>query len=265
MLLEMLNILENFDIGGMEHGSVEHLRVVSEAMKRATIDKDAHVGDPKFVNVPVDQLTSKAYARDMADEIRRGVKAEVPRFNSGAVSKDTTHISVLDKHGNCFTMTHSLGMPSGVVTPGLGFMYNGCMGVFDPRPGRAGSIAPGKARFSSVVPSIIFKDDKPHLVIGAPGATQIAMGVLHVILNALDFDMTMVEAVSAPRFSATSDTIDISNRIQFSVERELQGQGYPVVRSAYGFGFAAVHAIRIHDDGLDGGADPGHDGVVIAV
>jgi gamma-glutamyltranspeptidase/glutathione hydrolase len=162
-------------------------------------------------------------------------------------------------------MTHSLGMPSGVISPGLGFMYNGCMGVFDPRPGRAGSIAPGKARFSSVVPSIIFKGDQPHLIIGAPGATQIVMGVLHVILNALDFDMTMVEAVSAPRFSATSDTIDISNRIQGKVERELQGQGYPVVRSPYGFGFAAVHAIRIHDDGLDGGADPGHDGVVIAV
>jgi gamma-glutamyltranspeptidase/glutathione hydrolase len=156
-------------------------------------------------------------------------------------------------------------MPSGVITPGLGFMYNGCMGVFDPRPGRAGSIAPGKARFSSVVPSILFKDGKPHLIIGAPGATQIAMGVLHVILNALDFGMTMVEAVSAPRFSATSDTIDISNRIQGRAERELKEQGYPVVRSPYGFGFAAVHAIRIHEDGLDGGADPGHDGVVIAI
>jgi gamma-glutamyltranspeptidase/glutathione hydrolase len=265
MLLEMLNILENFDLRGMEHGSAEYLRIVSEAMKRATIDQDAHVGDPKFVDVPVERLTSKAYAKAMADEIHAGVMAKVPRFNTGTVSKDTTHISVLDKDGNCFTMTHSLGMPSGVVTPGLGFMYNGCMGVFDPRPGRAGSIAPGKARFSSVVPSIIFKDGKPHLIIGAPGATQIAMGVLHVILNALDFDMTMVEAVSAPRFSSTSDTIDISNRIQGRVERELQGRGYPVVRSPYGFGFAAVHGIRIHEDGLDGGADPGHDGVVIGV
>jgi gamma-glutamyltranspeptidase/glutathione hydrolase len=261
----MLNILENFDIGALEHGSSEHLRIVAEAMKRATIDKDAKVGDPKFVTVPVGELTSKAYARAMAAEIARGEKASVTRFNSGAVSKDTTHISVLDRDGNCFTMTHSLGMPSGVITPGLGFMYNGCMGVFDPRPGRAGSIAPGKARFSSVVPSILFKDGKPHLIIGAPGATQIAMGVLHVILNALDFGMTMVEAVSAPRFSATSDAIDISNRIQGRVERELQAQGYPVVRSPYGFGFAAVHGIRIHEDGLDGGADPGHDGVVIAV
>jgi gamma-glutamyltranspeptidase / glutathione hydrolase len=265
MLLEMLNILENFDLSGLEHNSAEYLRIVSEAMKRATIDKDGHVGDPKFVDVPVERLTSKSYARTMAGEIMRGVKAEVPRFNSGAASKDTTHISVLDKDGNCFTMTHSLGMPSGVITPGLGFMYNGCMGVFDPRPDRAGSIAPGKARFSSVVPSIIFRDGKPHLIIGAPGATQIAMGVLHVVLNALDFDMTMVEAVSAPRFSATSDAIDISNRIQWKVERELQGLGYPVVRSPYTFGFAAVHGIRVHDDGLDGGADPGHDGVVIAV
>lgn len=265
MLIEMLNILENFVLGELEHNSAEYVRIVSEAMKRATIDKDAHVGDPKFVKVPVERLTSKEYAMQMADEIRRGVKAHVPRFNSGAVSKDTTHISVIDKDGNCFSMTHSLGMPSGVVTPGLGFMYNGCMGVFDPRPGHAGSIAPGKARFSSVVPSILFKEEKPRLIIGAPGATQIAMGVLHAILNALDFNMTMVEAVSAARFSATSDTIDVSNRIQWRVERELQAMGYPVVRSPYGFGFAAVHGIRSHEDGLDGGADPGHDGVVIAV
>jgi gamma-glutamyltranspeptidase / glutathione hydrolase len=265
MLLEMLNILENFDLGALEHNSAEYVRIVSEAMKRATIDKDAHVGDPKFVNVPLERLISKDYAGPMADEIRRGVKASVPRFNSGAVSKDTTHISVLDKDGNCFSMTHSLGMPSGVITPGLGFMYNGCMGVFDPRPGKAGSIAPGKARFSSVVPSILFKDGRPHLIIGAPGATQIAMGVLHVILNALDFDMTMVEAVSAPRFSATSDAIDVSNRIQWRVERELKAMGYSVMRNPQTFGFAAVHAIRVHEDGLDGGADPGHDGVVIAV
>jgi gamma-glutamyltranspeptidase/glutathione hydrolase len=265
MLIEMLNILENFDLAAMEHNSTEYVRIVSEAMKRATIDKDVHVGDPKFVDVPIERLNSKAYAKTMADEIKRGVKAKVPRFNSGAVSKDTTHISVIDKDGNCFTMTHSLGMPSGVVTPGLGFMYNGCMGVFDPRPGRAGSIAPGKARFSSVVPSIVFKDGKPELIIGAPGATQIAMGVLHATLNALDFDMTMVEAVSAPRFSATSDIIDVSNRIPWRVERELQGQGYEVARNPYTFGFAAVHAIRVHADGLDGGADPGHDGIVIAV
>jgi gamma-glutamyltranspeptidase/glutathione hydrolase len=172
---------------------------------------------------------------------------------------------VIDADGNCVTMTHSLGMPSGVVTEGLGFMYNGCMGVFDPRPGRAGSLAPGKARFSSVVPSIVYDGDRPHIVIGAPGATQIAMGVLQVLLNAIDFDMTMVEAVSAPRFSATSNAIDVSNRIPRGVQRELEAQGYEVVRNPNTYGFAAVHAIRVHPDGLDGGADPGHDGIVLAV
>jgi len=213
----------------------------------------------------VERLAGKPYAAEMAAEIRAGRKADVPRFNAGAPVQDTTHVSVVDADGNCVTMTHSLGMPSGVVTTGLGFMYNGCMGVFDPRPGRAGSLAPGKARFSSIVPSIVFAGPRAHLVIGAPGATQIAMGVLQVLLNALDFDMTMVEAVSAPRFSATSNAIDVSNRIPRAVQRDLQAQGYEVVRSPLTFGFAAVHAIRVHDDGLDGAADPGHDGIALAV
>jgi len=265
MLLEMLNILERFPLASLDHNSAEYVRLVAEAMKRATIDKDRHVGDPRFVEVPVDRLAGKPYAAEMAAEIRAGRKADVPRFNAGAPVKDTTHVSVVDAEGNCVTMTHSLGMPSGVITPGLGFMYNGCMGVFDPRPGRPGSLAPGKARFSSVVPSIVWEADRPHLVIGAPGATHIAMGVLQVLLNALDFDMTMVEAVSAARFSATSNAIDVSNRIPRGVERELQGMGYEVVRSPDTYGFAAVHAIRVHHDGLDGGADPGHDGIVMAV
>jgi gamma-glutamyltranspeptidase/glutathione hydrolase len=264
LLLEMLNILERFDLVGLEHNSAEYIRVVAEAMKRATVDKDRHVGDPRFVEVDLDLLTDKARAEAMAADIRAGVKAEVGRFNAGAMpARDTTHVSVIDGDGNVVTMAHSLGMPSGVITDGLGFMYNGCMGVFDPRPGRAGSLAPGKARFSSVVPSIVFQGDRPHLVIGAPGATQIAMGVLQVILNALDFEMTMVEAVSAPRFSATSNAIDVANRIPWGVQRQLEALGYEVVRSPETFGFAAVHAIRVHDDGLDGGADPGHDGIVI--
>jgi gamma-glutamyltranspeptidase/glutathione hydrolase len=266
LLLEMLNILEHFDLGKLEHNSAEYVRIVAEAMKRATIDKDRHVGDPKFVDVPVERLTGQAYATALAQEIRARRKADVPRFNAGGgPSRDTTHVSVIDAEGSCVSMTHSLGMPSGVVTRGLGFMYNGCMGVFDPRPGRAGSLAPGKARFSSVVPSIVFEGDRPHIVIGAPGATQIAMGVLQVLLNAIDFDMTMVEAVSAPRFSATSNAIDVSNRIPRGVQRELEQDGYEVVRSPNTYGFAAVHAIRVHPDGLDGGADPGHDGIVMAV
>jgi gamma-glutamyltranspeptidase / glutathione hydrolase len=266
LLLEMLNVLEQFPLAELEHNSAEYIRIVTETMKRATIDKDRHVGDPKFVDVPLDRLAGKEYAAALADEIRARRTADVPRFNvGGSVSRDTTHVSVIDADGNCVTMTHSLGMPSGVITPGLGFMYNGCMGVFDPRPGRVGSLAPGKSRFSSVVPSIVFEGDRPHIVIGAPGATQIAMGVLQVLLNAIDFGMTMVEAVSAARFSATSNMIDVSNRIPRGVQRQLEREGYQVVRSPKTYGFAAVHGIRVHPDGLDGGADPGHDGTVMAV
>ena len=264
MLLQMLNALEPFDLAALGHNSPDYVRVVAEAMKGATRDKDLHIGDPAFVDVPVERLTSKAYGAELARAIAAREKAEVPRFDAGLPSKDTTQVTIIDRDGNCVSMTHSLGMPSGVVTKGLGFMYNGCMGVFDPRPGRAGSIAPGKARFSSICPSIVFRDGGIHLAIGAPGATQIAMGVLQATLNVLDFDMSMSDAVAAPRFSATSNAIDVSNRIPRAVETTLRADGYDVIRSPYSYAFAWVHGIKVTEGGLEGGADPCTDGVAMA-
>lgn len=264
MLLQMLNALEHFNLRALGHNSPDYVRVVAEAMKGATRDKDRYVGDPDFIDVPVERLTSKAYGTELARAIAVGEKAEVPRFDAGLPSRDTTQVTIIDGDMNCVSMTHSLGMPSGVITRGLGFMYNGCMGVFDPRPGRAGSIAPGKARFSSICPSIVFKDGKVHLAIGAPGATQIAMGVLQATLNVLDFDMSMQEAVSAPRFSATSNAIDVSNRIPRAVERALTAKGYDVIRNALSYTFAWVHGIKVTTEGLQGGADPCTDGMPMA-
>jgi gamma-glutamyltranspeptidase/glutathione hydrolase len=271
MLLEMLNILENFDLAAMGHNSPEYIATVSEAMKIATVDKDRKVGDPRFVDVPVRELTSKEYAARMAERVRSGEKTHVPRLNAGGEeSKDTTHICVVDGAGNCVSITHSIGMPSGVVTEGLGFMYNGCMGVFDPRPGRAGSLAPGKARFTAMCPTILFdsKDSggsDPWFVIGAPGGTYITMGVLQGILNAVDFGMSAQEAVMAPRFCTTSDRIDVTNRILRRTERALNGMGYAVRRSALSYHFAGVHALRRTEAGWDGGADPGRDGMAVSV
>lgn len=266
MLIEMLNILEQFDLASLGHNTPEYMRIVSEAMKRATIDKDAHVGDPAFFDVPLERLTGKDYAAGLAEEIRRGVKAHVPRLQGGdPAPKNTTHISIVDGDGNCVSMTHSLGMPSGVITDGLGFFYNGCMGVFDPRPGRAGSIAPGKSRFSAMCPTIVFEGDRPSLVLGAPGGTQIVMGVLQTILNVVDFGMTVQQAVAAPRFSSTSNAIDVSNRIPRYVTRELESKGYEIIRNPYGYTIGWVHAIKVHPDGLEGGADPGRDGVAYSI
>lgn len=265
MVLQMLNILENFDLAAMGHNSPEYIRTVAEAMKISTVDKDNNVGDPRFVDVPVAKLLDKAYAKDCADRIKAGEVAHVPRVgHDKEESKDTTHLCTMDGAGNCVSLTHSLGMPSGVTTDGLGFIYNGCMGVFDPRPGQVGSLAPGKARFTSMAPSIVFEGDKPRFVVGAPGGTYIAMGVLQAILNHIDFGMDAQQAVSAPRFSATSDIIEIVNRIPRAVEATLNDQGYRTRRYPINYHFAGVHAIRIQDGKLDGGADPGRDGMALS-
>ena len=265
MLIEMLNILEHFDLKAIGHNSPEYIRIVSEAMKIATMDKDARVGDPRFVRVPIDELTSKHYAARMAECIARGEQTHVPRFNSGgAESRHTTQICVVDAGGNAVTMTHTLGQPSGVVTDGLGFMYNGAMAVFDPRPGHAGSLEPGKSRFSALSPTIVFRDDRPFLVLGAPGATYITMGNLQVMLNAIDFGMDAQQAVSAARFAAVSDTIELSNRILRATEHDLRAKGYTTQRHAQSYQFAWVHAIRMVDGRLDGGADPATGGMALA-
>ena len=259
VVLEILNILSRFDLTSLGHNSPEHIRIVAEAQKRATVDKDRHLGDPEFVDVPLDRLLGAEHADAMAAEIRAGRKAHVPRL--GAEPQDTTTVHVMDGAGNVVSMTHSLGAPSGVVSPGLGFMYNGCMAVFDPRPGRTGSIAPGKSRFASMSPCIGFRGDEPFLSIGAPGGTHITLSVAQAISNLLDFDMSMLEAVCAPRISATSDVIEVSNRVPEYVTQVLEEQGYRVRRSHQTYAFAAVHGVMRQDGRLSGGADPQRDGM----
>ena len=262
MILEMLNILEHFDLAAMGHNSAQYIATVAEAMKYATIDKDQFMGDPNFIDVPQDLLASKARAAEFAAKIRAGEKADIVRLNSGAPeSKDTTHLVVADAAGNVVNVTHSLGSSSGVITDGLGFMYNNCMMVFDPRPGHVGSLAPGKARFTAMCPTILSKDGKPFLALGAPGGTTITMGVLQTILNVVDFRMSAQDAVSAPRFCATSNVIELTNRILRGVERDLNQDGYVTRRYAASYITPILHAIRLQDGKLDGGADPAGDGM----
>jgi gamma-glutamyltranspeptidase / glutathione hydrolase len=263
-LIEMLNILEHFDLAAMGHNSPAYIATIAEAMKIGAVDRDATHGDPKFLDIPVERLTSKAYAAQMAARIGRGEKTHVPRLKSREAA-DTTQVCVVDRAGMCVSLTHTLGTPSGVVTEGLGFMYNGAMGAFDPRPGRAGSLAPGKARMSSMAPTIVFKDAKPYFVVGSPGGTYITPAILQAVLNVVDFGMSAIEAVSAPRVCATSDTIWITNRILRSTEAALAAMGYPVKRSPFTYYFGGLHGIRIVDGRPDGAADPGRDGMAIAV
>jgi gamma-glutamyltranspeptidase/glutathione hydrolase len=261
---EMLRILERFDLVSLGHNSPDYIRVVAEAMRIAGLDKERHVGDPAFRPVPVERLLSDAYADACAARIRRGERASLPRV--GADGQDTTHVSCVDAEGMVVSLTHTLGTPSGVIPPGTGFMLNGAMNWYDPRPGRAGSIAPGKRRYSAMSPAIVLDaEGRPVATLGAPGGAWITVAVLQVLLNLLDWGMGMQESVAAPRFSATSDVIDISNRIPRAVQKALEAEGYAVRRSPLSFAFAGVHGIAMFDGRLEGGADPQRDGLAMGV
>jgi gamma-glutamyltranspeptidase / glutathione hydrolase len=268
-LLELLNIWEEFDLRALGHNSPDYIRILAEAMKLVTIDKDLFLGDPLFIEVPVARLTDKAYAKSLAERIRRGEKADVKRLAQpdpvAAESRNTTQVTVIDEDGNCVTMTHTLGAPSGVITDGLGFMYNGTMNVFDPRPGQPGSLAPGKSRFSAMCPSIVFKGEEPFILIGAPGGTYISLAVAQGIANVVDFGMSMLEAVAAPRFTATGNMIDVSNRIPRFVTDAVAAQGYEIARSYESYAFAGLHAIKVDNGKWSGGADPQRDGMALEV
>ena len=267
MVAEMLRIVEQFDLVTLGHNSPEYIRVVAEAMKIATRDKDAHISDPRFVPPPLDRLLSDEYAEACAATISRGEKTAVPRMKPAphGDARETTHVSCVDADGMVVSMTHSLGIPSGVIVPGTGFILNGCMSVFDPRPGRAGSIAPGKRRFASMCPTIVYRDGAPVLTLGAPGGTWITPAVTQVLLNVLDWGMGIQEAISAPRFVATSEIVDISNRIPRRVQQDVEAMGYPVKRSPLSYAFAGVHGISLFDGVLEGAADPQRDGMAVGL
>ncbi|NKC30617.1 gamma-glutamyltransferase [Roseomonas sp. BU-1] len=263
LVAEILRILERFDLVALGHNTPATIAVVAEAMKIAGRDKDRHIGDPRFAPAPLDHLLSDAYADACAAAIRAGERTALPR--GGGDAKDTTTVSCVDAQGMVVSLTHTLGLPSGVIPPGTGMMLNGGMNAFDPRPGRAGSIAPGKRRFSTMAPSILFEGAQPVATLGAPGGAWIAVAIAQVILNMLDWGMAMQEAISAPRFSATSDAIDISNRIGRAEQRALEAMGYRVRRSPLSYAFAGVHGISLWDGTLRGGADPQRDGLAIGV
>jgi gamma-glutamyltranspeptidase/glutathione hydrolase len=263
LVAEILRILERFDLVALGHNTPAYIQVVAEAMKIAGLDKERHIGDPRFVPPPLDRLLSDAYADACADGIRRGERTALTRV--GTEAKETTTISCVDANGMVVSLTHTLGTASGVIPPGTGFVLNGGMNNYDPRPGRAGSLAPGKRRFSTMAPTIVLKDGVPVATLGAPGGAWIAVAIAQVLLNIIDWGMGVQEAISAPRFSATSDAIDISNRIPRTTQRSLEAMGYEVRRSAVSYAFAGVHGITLWDGVPEGGADPQRDGLATGV
>lgn len=254
-LIQMLQILAHFDLGALHHGSAEHLDLMARAMAAAHMDRNDYLADPDFADVPLDMLSSQDQAAKWAERIRAG---EFPGHGREEPQSCTTHLSVYDEAGNAVSCTHTLGTGSGAVTPGLGFVYNNSMKLFDPIPGRFNSIAPGKARTTGMVPTMLLRDGKPCMVVGAPGGSVIISAVLQTILNIVDFGMSPVEAVTVPRIHCEGGAIHAEARIQGSTCRALTAMGHTVKQSAISFDpvMSRGHVILIEDGGWRGGADP---------
>lgn len=264
-LIAILNILEGYDLAALGHNSPAYIYLVSMAMKAAFADRNQTMADPEFNAVPVEWMISKERAAFWRDHINAGKPIDASFMPTG--TPDTTHVSVVDSQGNCVALTHSLGASSGVITPGLGFMYNNSMINFHPLAGHPNSIGPSKGRTTGMCPTIVTKDDKPVLVLGSPGATRIITSNLQVILNALDFGMSMTEAVHAPRFDCQVADIRCHASIPEYVCAEVRKR-HPISRmpQTHG-GLALVSAIAI-DPGtgrLSGASDTGSDGMALLV
>jgi len=219
-VIQILNLLEPFDLKELGAGSSDALHLMAEAMQIAFADRAQFLGDPDFVKIPIAGLLSKDYAAERRALIQRSAHAKLPgagdpwRFemsvDSGA-EKHTTHLCVVDSFGNAVSLTATINTPfgCGVIVPGLGFLLNNEMDDFVTWPGRpnyfglvgnaANEIEPGKRPLSSMSPAILTRDGKPYLVIGSMGGPRIITSVVLTLLNVLDFGMNLQEAVDAPR------------------------------------------------------------------
>jgi gamma-glutamyltranspeptidase / glutathione hydrolase len=250
-LLQMLNFLEGFDVGSHGWPSAEAARVLVEAMAWAVADRESHVADPRFVDVPTGALADKRYAAKAREMVGAHDRAE------------TTQVCAVDDAGNAVSLTHTLGSASGVVTAGLGFGYNDYMNCFDPRPGRPNSIQPGKTRVTMMTPTLVFEGDRLRVCVGAPGGTKIVTAVLQVLVNVLDHQMSPVEAVSAPRVDFQGEVVQAEGRVPKTVCEGLERFGYRVNRRVLNYDsyFARPQLIVAGRDGkLRGASDPRKDG-----
>lgn len=264
LTLQILNVLEQFDLSKMEHNGPEHGFIVAAALAWAGVTRGNHLADPQFNEVPVEKLLSKEYAAEIADRIRQHELPDRKKLNKPGF---TTHISVMDEEGNCVSITHTLTTCAGIVVPGTGFTWNNCVSLMDPIPGRPNSFEPGKARASAISPSVILKHGEPWAVVGAPGGWSISSAVSQAISNMIDFGMSPVEAVSAPRFHSEGDPVYCELRVPQRTVEELQRRGMNVQQSLrnYERTFAKVQIAAQINGVYSGASDPRKDGGAVAI
>ncbi len=271
-LVQMLNILEGYDLTANGFGSAANVHLMAEAMRRAYADRALHLGDPDFnPGIPIDRLTSKPYAADLRATIEEG-RASVSsptRFEWTDESSETTHFSVVDRDRNAVSLTYTLefGYGSGIVVPGAGFLLNNEMGDFNGAPGltdERGLIGTdpnlaegGKRMLSSMSPTIVARDGELFMVTGTPGGRTIINTVMQTILNVVDHGMNAQEAVDAGRMHHQW----LPDRISY--EKQMFSPDTLSLLASYGHALREVDAqgaaeviVHLLDEGvLEGGVD----------
>jgi len=246
--LQMLNILEHYDMKSFGFGSAEHIHYFVEAKKLAFEDRAKYYADMDFYNVPVQQLISKEYATQRRKEISGSRAARTPQPGVIANTDNTIYLTVADKDGNMvsFIQSNYRGMGSGMVPPGLGFMLQNRGELFSLDPAHANVYAPGKRPFHTIIPAFVTKDGNPFLSLGVMGGDFQPLGHVQILLNIIDFGMNVQEAGDAPRIDhlgSTSPTGEVQetgggkvlleNGFPTSSIRRLLEKGHQV---GYGFG-----------------------------
>jgi gamma-glutamyltranspeptidase/glutathione hydrolase len=259
-LVQMLNILEGYDLSAMGHNSSAYLHVLTESMRRAYADRAEHLGDPDFnEGMPLERLMDKDYAAKLRATIDMA-KADVSdptKFAEPYESEETTHFSVVDSEGNMVSMTYTLeyGYGSAMVVAGGGYLLNNEMGDFNAMPGVTNArgaigtapnlVAPEKRMLSSMTPTIVAKDGKPFFTAGSPGGKTIINTTMQLILNVIDHDMNIAESVEAGRIHHQwlPDVTSIEERaVSADSLRLYEALGHPVrVRGAQGAAMAVYY------------------------
>lgn len=252
--LQILNLLEAWDIGQLGFGTAETLHLVLEALKIAAADRRAVTADPAFIDVPVARMISKDYAAQRRPEIDR---TRAGSFESKILSNEsanTTHVTVADDEGNIVTSTQTINSLFGarIMIPGTGIIPNNYMYLFDPHPGNALSLQPGKRITSGITALIGKRDGRPIFALGLPGAHRIPASAMQAVLNLVDHGMSVQEAVEAPRVFTWGQEAEIERGVPEAVRATLAGLGHRVAPVEHVAG--GMCAIGFAEDGAMTGA-----------
>nr|WP_243638320.1 gamma-glutamyltransferase [Shewanella frigidimarina] len=270
-IIEMLNVLEQFPIDKLGHNTANTLHLMAETMKYAYADRSEYLGDPDFVNVPVKQLTSKEYAKEIASKIainKTTPSSEIKPGNLAPYESDqTTHFSVIDKWGNAVANTYTLNFSygSGLVAKGTGILLNNEMDDFSAKPGTpngygliggdANAVEGNKRPLSSMSPTMVMKDGKPFIVTGSPGGSRIINITLQMIMNVIDHNLNIAEATAAARMHHQwlPDFIWVEHTLNRDTISLLEAKGHKVkVQESIG----STQSIMMTEQGLFGASDP---------